>query len=144
MKVLKGKTRTLILISLFIGTSAGILFFSVFSVPLHSENVRPPLFIIRNMDLNQTHSVEIQIVNMSGTNLFGRIYNLDPGNCTMADIPAPDHNLDVFFNVLVDGHYESEMLVNMSPTHVAVIEIFSPHDLNPVSFSVIEVTPKKV
>lgn len=95
------------------------------------------------MDPNQIHSVQIQIVNASGTNMFGRIYNLDPGNSTMADIPAPDHNLDAFFNVLIDGHYESEMLVNMSPTHVAVIEIGSPDDPHPVSFSVIDVTPKK-
>jgi hypothetical protein len=139
----EGKTRTLILIGLFIGAIAVFLFFSVFTVPQHSENVRPPLFIIRNVDLNQTHSVQIQIVNVSGTTLFGRIYNLGPGNSTMADIPAPDHNLDIFFHVLVDGHNESEMLVNMSPTHIAVIEIGSLNGPYPVSFSVIDVTPKK-
>jgi len=96
------------------------------------------------MDLNQTHSVEIQIVNLSGTNLFGSVYNMEPGNNTMADIPAPDHNLDVFFHVLIDGHNESEMLMNMSPTHVAVIEIGSLDDPYPVSFSVIDVTPKRI
>jgi hypothetical protein len=136
--------RIFIVIFLIIGASVGVIFYSSFTIPQKSENVRPSLFVVRNMDLNQTHSVQIQIVNVSGSNLFGRIYNLDPSNSTMADIPAPDHNLDVFFNVLVDGHYESEMLVNMSPTHVAVIEISSPDHPNPVSFSVIDVTPKKV
>ena len=136
--------RILLTLLILFGVGVSVLFFSVFITPQHSENVRPPLFIIRNMDLNQTHSVQIQIVNVSGTKFFGRIYNLDPGNSTMADIPAPDHNLDVFFNVLVDGHYESEMLVNMSPTHVAVIEIGSTKDPYSASFSVIDVTPKKV
>ncbi|PKG31672.1 hypothetical protein, partial [Methanoregula sp.] len=122
----------------------GVLKESVLAIPKHSENVRQPLFIVRNLDPNQTHSVEIQIVNLSGTNLCGRIYSLDPGNSMLADIPAPDYNLDVFFNVLIDGHYESEMLVNMSPTHVAVIEIGSPDDPYLVSFSVIDVTPKRI
>jgi len=135
--------RILIILFLIIGASVSFLFFSSPFVIHQSESVRPPLFIVRNLDPNQTHSVEIQIVNLSGTNLFGRIYNLDPGNSTMADIPAPDHNLDVFFNVLIDGHYETEMLVNMSPTHVAVIEIGSTHDPYSASFSVIDVTPKK-
>lgn len=133
----------LLTLLIFLGAGAGILIFSAFSIPQHSENVRPSLFIVRNVDPNQTHSVLVLAANISGTNLFGRTYNLDPGNSTMADIPVPDHNLDVFFNVLVDGHYESEMLVNMSPTHVAVIEIGSPYDPQSVSFSVIDVTPKR-
>jgi len=136
--------RILLTLLILFGVGVSVLFFSVFITPQHSENVRPPLFIIRNMDLNQTHSVQTQIVNVSGTKLFGRIYNLGPGNSTMADIPVPDHNLDLFFHVLVDGHNESEMLVNMSPTHVAVIEIGSPDHPNPVSFSVIDVTPKRI
>ena len=136
--------RILLTLLIILGIGAGVLFFSVLTIPQHSENVRPSLFIVRNVDPDQTHSVQVLVANMSGVNLFGRTYNLDPGNSTMADIPAPDHNLDVFFHVLVDGHYESEMLVNMSPTHVAVIEIGSPYDPQPVSFSVIDVTPKRI
>jgi hypothetical protein len=134
----------LLMLAIMVGAIGGsLLFLSLTNYP-DSDRIQPsPLFIVRNIDLNQTHSVEVQIANMSGMVLFGRIYNLGPGNRTMSDIPAPDHNLDVFFHVLVDGHNESEMLVNMSPTHIAVIEIGSPNGPYPVSFSVIDVTPKK-
>ena len=135
--------RMLIFLFLIMGTGVGILFFSAFTVPPHSENVQPSLFIVRNVDMNQTHSVWVSVANVSGTNLFERTYELDPGNSTMAEISAPDHNLDLFFHVLVDGKKESEILLNMSPTHITVIEISSQYDLHPVSFSVIDVTPKK-
>jgi hypothetical protein len=136
--------RILVILSLVVGASAGILFFSFFTLPQQSEYILPHLFIVRNTDLNQTHSVKVQVANVSGTNLFGGTYNLDPGNSTVAEISAPDHNVDLFFSVLVDGYNGSEMLLNMSPTHIAVIEIGSPDDPYPVSFSVIDVTPKKI
>jgi len=136
--------RILIILFLIIGASLGILFFSSLTYTHQSESVRPPLFIVRNMDLNHTHSVEIQITNESGTILDKRIYNPVFGNNTMADIPAPEHNLDVFFHALVDGKKESEILLNMSPTKIAVIEIGSTDDPYPVSFSVIDVTPKRI
>jgi len=127
------------------GAGAGILFFLASPIPAHSGSVQsPPLFIVSNRDLNQSHSVQVSITNASGTNLFDGTYNLNPGNRTIADSFAPDNNLDLFFRVLVDGDNESEILLNMSPTHIAVIEISSRHDLHPVSFSVIDVTPKKI
>ena len=136
--------RILIILFRIMGASAAIPFFSSPLVTHPSERVQPPLFIVRNMDLNHTHSVEIQIASESGIILEKRTYNPASGNSTMADIPAPDHNLDVFFNVRGDGSNESEILLNMSPTHVAAIEIGSPDDPYPASFLVIDITPKRI
>ena len=137
--------RILIILSLIMGAGVGILFFLAPPIPGHSDNVQSlPLFIVSNRDPNQTHSVQVFIANTSGTNMFERTYTMNPGNRMIADFFAPENNLDLFFKVLVDGDIESEILLNMSPTHIAIIEISSPQDPHPVLFSIIDVTPKKI
>lgn len=136
--------RIVLILTTIVGVCACILFFPPsFLTTTHLDAQLPPLMIINNMDGNRAHSVQVSVVNSTGTNIFNRTYRLDPKGSITPDILAPNLNEDYMFRIAVDQKNASEALLNMSPTHVVVLELYPDYAPLEISFSIIDVTPSR-